>query len=394
MTNPGTLSVGVVGLGTASTQVLPFFGKLADIRLGGAADVRPEAREAFTAMYKVPAFDSVEALCRRDDIDAVWVATPNELHAEHVILAASHGKHVICEKPMAINLEQCDRMIAAADANGVKLIQGHSKIYNAPIKKLREIVRSGVLGRVIQIDTWNFNDWLQRPRLPSEVNTAKGGGLCYRQAPHQIDIVRYVGGGLVRSVRSITGRYDPHFDTEGNFSTLMEFEDGTAATLAFNAYGYFDVSDLTWNIGESGKVRDPAANAGKARVTGTLKPDEKYAKMPNYGGTGARPHQPFFGLTVVSCEKGVLRQSPDGIYLYDADGCREVPCDKGSGRGDELVELRDSIREGRAPFPDGRWGKATLEICLAMMQSSRERKEIALQHQTACPAATPETVTA
>src|SRR5260370_212664 len=88
-----TATVGVVGLGTASAQVLPFFGKLPEIRLGGAADIRPEAREQFTRTYGAPAFDSVEAICRSEAIDAVWIATPNEFHAEHTILAARHGKH-------------------------------------------------------------------------------------------------------------------------------------------------------------------------------------------------------------------------------------------------------------------------------------------------------------
>ena len=123
-----TLKVGVVGLGTASTQVLPFFGKLPHIVLGGGADVRSEARAEFSKKYGAPAFESIEEIVRQDDINAVWVATPNHLHAEHVVLAANHGKHVICEKPMALSLDECDRMIAAADKNGVRLLQGHSKI--------------------------------------------------------------------------------------------------------------------------------------------------------------------------------------------------------------------------------------------------------------------------
>jgi phthalate 4,5-cis-dihydrodiol dehydrogenase len=382
---PSTLRVGVVGLGTASTQVLPFFGKLPHIVLGGGADVRPEAREAFSKAYGAPAFKRIEDIVRCDDINAVWVATPNHLHAEHAVLAANHGKHVICEKPMALSLDECDRMIAAADKNGVKLLQGHSKIYNDPIKKIGEIIRSGVLGRVVQINTWNFNDWLQRPRLASEVDTARGGGICYRQGPHQVDIVRYIAGGMVKDVRAATGRCDPHFDTEGNYTAFLSFEDGASATLVFNAYGFFDVAELTWGIGESGRPKsEDALRSAKPRLTGALPPHEKYALAPAHTGGGDRPYQPFFGLTVVSCEKGVIRQSPQGLYVYDADGCREIPCASGRGRGDELIELYEAIVQGRPAFPDGRWGKATLEVCLAMLESSKLGKDVVVRHQIAC----------
>jgi len=187
-------------------------------------------------------------------------------------------------------------------------------------------------------------------------------------------------------MRAQSGRHDAHFDTEGNYSAWLEFENGIAATMVFNGYGYFDITELTWGIGESGRPppKSPAEGAAKPRITGTLPPAEKYALPPRHGGADARPFQPFFGLTVVSCEKGVLRQSPQGIFCYDAQGCREIPCGAGRGRGDELIELRNAVREGREAFPDGRWGKATLEVCLGILTSSRERREIALAHQTGC----------
>jgi phthalate 4,5-cis-dihydrodiol dehydrogenase len=380
-----SLTVGLVGLGAASSQVLPFFGKVPNIRLGGAADIRPDARERFAKKYNVPAYESVEAICRSKDIDALWIATPNELHADHTVLAARHGKHVICEKPMAVTIEDCDRMIAAAVENRVKLIQGHSKIYNAPIRKMREIIASGVLGQVVQIDTWNYNDWLQRPRLASEVDTSCGGGICYRQGPHQVDIVRYLAGGRARSVRAITGRRDANFDTEGNFSALLDFDNGVAATMSFNGYGFFDVTELTWDIGESGRKITRTAERSAGRITRSLAPEEKYSLPASYGGDAPRDYQPFFGLTVVNCEKGALRQSPKGLFCYDADGVREISCGAGNGRGDELTELLNAVNEDREAFPDGRWGKATLEVCVGMLNSSRDRREIMLEHQTSVP---------
>ena len=98
-----------------------------------------------------------------------------------------------------------------------------------------------------------------------------------------------------------------------------------------------------------------------------------------------RRHQPFFGLTIASCERGDIRQSPDGLYIYDESGRREITFDnRGHGRG-ELTELRDAIREERPTFPDARWGMASLEVVLGILQSSNERREVTMSLQTPVP---------
>lgn len=384
------LRVGIAGLGVAASQVLPAFrsGNPAYV-LAGGADVRPEAREQFQRQFGCPTYDSVEAMCRRNDIDAVWISTPNTMHAEHVVTAARHGKHVICEKPMAVTLAECDRMLRACEANGVKYLQGHSKIYQAPLRKMQEIIRSGRLGRVLQIQSMNSNDWLQRPRLAPELDTTQGGGLVYRQGPHIVDIVRFLGGGLVETVSAATGRADPHFDTEGHFSALLRFANGAAATLTFNGYGWFDVTELTWDVGESGfaqtgKRRFPG---NRPRLAGPANVEEK-ANVAVDRAPGDNPgerRQPFFGLTIVFCEKGAIRQSPDGVFVYTESGREEVACDGARGRDAELRELSSAIAEHRNVFPDGRWGKATLEVCLAMLESSKDGRVKTLRHQVPSP---------
>lgn len=385
------LRVGVAGLGVAASQILPAFKEDSPYELVAGADTRAEARAEFEKRYGRAAVPSVRALCRRDDIDAIWISTPNIRHAEHVVCAAEAGKHVICEKPMAVTLRQCDRMIEATEANKVLYLQGHSKIFQAPMKMMRDIIKSGRLGRVVQIHSANFNDWLQRPRLAAELETSQGGGLVYRQGPHMIDIVRFLGGGMVKTVRGVSGRADLHFDTEGHFSALLEFETGAAATLTFNGYGYFDVTELTWDIGEGGYPQTGARKfPRKPRLTGPADPGQKSA------GAEARTvkpeekkvekqRQPFFGLTIVTCERGAIRQSPDGLYVYTEDGREEILCPPRGGRDDELRELADAIEQRRHAFPDGRWGKATLEVCLAIMASSKDGRLQKMRHQVPAP---------
>jgi phthalate 4,5-cis-dihydrodiol dehydrogenase len=366
--------------------------KVPNVKLTAVADVRQEPLDRVASEYDVETFTSVEAMCASSNVDAIWICTPNQFHAEHTIMAAESGKHVINEKPMALSLEQAQTMVDAVERNGVRYVQGHSKIFDPPIRKMREVVSSGELGRLVQLNTWEYKPWISgQPRIGSEVDVATGGGVLYRQGPHQTDIIRGIGGGMVKSVRAVAGRHNPQFpDAEGNYTAFLEFEDGVVATMVFNGYGFFDITELTWGIGEGGQQQDPD-KAKRERFSDAVDPSIKYAwAATRFDGEAApRPeatrHQPFFGLTLASCERGDIRQSPDGLYLYDDKGRREVVMDARSrGRG-ELSELRDALAEDRPTFPDARWGRASLEVILAVRQSSADHREITLKHQVPVP---------
>jgi phthalate 4,5-cis-dihydrodiol dehydrogenase len=138
--------------------------------------------------------------------------------------------------------------------------------------------------------------------------------------------------------------------------------------MVFNGYGYFDITELTWGIGEGGQQQDLNGPSGVSR-----------------GPASAPKRQPFYGLTVVSCERGDIRQSPDGMYVYTNDGRSEVPVEfRGPGRP-EIDELCDAVQQDRPVFPDEHWGLASLELVLGILRSSEERREVPLGRQVRCP---------
>jgi phthalate 4,5-cis-dihydrodiol dehydrogenase len=162
----------------------------------------------------------------------------------------------------------------------------------------------------------------------------------------------------------------------------LEFENDTPATLVFNGYGFFDTSELTWGIGEGGYQASRRENH-QADPQTPVEESLRYS-MPLRAETRRRVgerKQPIYGLTLVSCERGDMRQSPDGVYLYTRDGCREIPCQAFLDRAEALLKLVEAVAEHRPVATDGRWGKATLEVLLAILQSSREGREITLAHQ-------------
>jgi phthalate 4,5-cis-dihydrodiol dehydrogenase len=386
----------MAGLGVASTQILQPISNLPYIKITAAADTRADALEKFRAVYGGEGFNSVEAMCDSPNVDAVYIATPNELHARHVIAAAERGKHVIVEKPMALSIAECEAMNEAAEKHGVKLLCGHTHSFDPPIRKIRGIVKSGELGKLCMIHSWNYNEFMYRPRMKHELATSRG--VVLNQGPHHVDIARLIGGGMVRSVRAMTGIWDKARAHEGSYTCYLEFEDGTPATLVYSGYGFFDTAELFSWVGEGGQHREPETNLSvrrQLRQVGSAEEEQKLKEKMRFGGQreGEYSHvwsgerkQPFFGFTLVSCERGDIRQTPDGLFIYGETEKQEIQLEAGRrGREAEVEELYNAVVHNRPVFHDGRWGTATLEVCLAMLESAKERKEIFLSHQVSSP---------
>ena len=395
--NPESLRLGVVGLGRAFTLMLPTFVHDSRIKLVGATDPIAAAKSQFASDFGAPIYESIEALCASPDVEAIYIASPHQFHADHVCLAAAYGKHVLVEKPMALTLDECTRMVDATQRAGVHLIVGHSHSFNSPIKRCREIIDSGAYGTVKMITALNFTDFLYRPRRPEELNTQAGGGVIHSQATHQIDIVRLLGGGLVRSVRAHTGAWDSVRPTEGAYSALLGFEGGTFATSTYSGYGHYDSDDLMGNISELGQAKSALDyGAAKKRLEGTTNAaDETALKAArNYGGslyvsnTALPPnlaHQ-HFGQLIISCEKADLRPSPTGIAIYsDKQKITETLPTPNIPRVEVIDELFGAVRYDRPAIHSGEWARATTAVCLAILESARTGQDCQPGQQVAYP---------
>jgi phthalate 4,5-cis-dihydrodiol dehydrogenase len=389
-----TLNIGIIGLGRAFTIMLPTFVGDRRVRLVAAADPRAEARERFLADFGGNAYAEAEGLCADAELDVVYIASPHQEHAAHARMAAAHGKHVLVEKPMALTLSDCTAMIEATQAASVHLIVGHSHSFNAPILRAREIIAGGEFGAVKMINALNYTDFLYRPRRPEELDTAQGGGAMFNQAPHQIDIVRLLGGGLVTTVRAMTGAWDTARPTEGAYSAFLSFAEGAAATAVYSGYAHFDSDEFCDWIGELGARKD-ASRHGEARralqeaaspeAELELRTARAFGRKFKAPEIGERWHQ-HFGLVVVSCEHADLRPLPNGVMIYGDAEKRLDPLPRPAVQRVEVIdELYDAVVHGRPPLHSGEWARATMEVCLAILQSGRERREITLSQQVAVP---------
>ena len=396
------LRIGMIGIGVGGAEILPAMDSMDSIELVAGADLVPATLATFRARYpEARTYPSARELCEDADVDAVWIATPNRFHAEHAILAAEHGKHIVVEKPMATTLADAARMVEAAERHGVKMLAGHTRAFTTPIRALRRLIESGRYGGLRALNIWSYSDWMLRPRTPDELDVAQGGGIPFRQGPHQVDTVRLLGGGMLRSVRAQVGQWMPERPIPGYYSAFLEFENGVPATIAHNGYGYFVGAELVpWGADKAiydvdrrvairgamrAGTRDEAREKQEIRIGG----DREKEYFASVSQAAWVPED--MGLAIASLDRADVRQSRHGLFIHDDAGKHDIEIAGGREtavvqRRAELEELYRAVVHGAPLWHDGRWGMATLEVCLAMMQSARERREIMLAHQVPVPA--------
>ncbi|MCK9920300.1 Gfo/Idh/MocA family oxidoreductase [Microbacteriaceae bacterium K1510] len=392
------LRLGVAGLGRAFTLMLPTLAEHPRLQLVAAADPREEARSRFAKEFQAPSYATVEALCADPHVETVYLATPHQFHVQHTLIAASHAKHVLVEKPMALTLADCQTMANAVRRAGVHMLVGHSHSFDGPYLRTRKLIAEGRYGRLRMIHAANYTDFLYRPRRPEELVTAEGGGAVFSQAPHQVDIVRLLGGGKVKTVRALTGAWDPSRPTEGAYTALLTFDDGVFASLTYSGYGHFDTDEFCGWVGELGQLRDPdsygTARAALRRISSpedeaSQKNKRTYGAVgrSNFGSEPGKPLHNHFGHVVASCEQADLRPVPQGVMIYgdhtrrlDDVAMPVVP------RGEVIDELYDAVVNGLTPIHSAEWGLATMEVVLAILESARSGQELTLRHQVAAPA--------
>jgi len=381
------IRLGVAGLGRAFVLMLPTFRNDARVKLVAAAAPRPESREAFEAEFGGRGYASVEEMANDPEVEAVYIATPHQMHAEHVAAVTAAGKHVLVDKPLSVTMEDADKMVDAARAAGVHLIVGPSHSFDPPVLKARQIIESGQFGVVRMVQAFNYTDFLYRPRRIEELRTEEGGGVLFSQGIHQIDIVRLLCGGQARSVTAMTGAWDPQRPTEGAYSALIDFEGGAFATLTYSGYAHFDSDDWMDNVAELGGAKSPESYGAARRALANLDPAAE-ARLKTARTYGARIVPPVartnehFGPIIVLCDRADLRLRPGRIDIFGDTERRsvDVPFDP-APRKSVIDALVAAVRRDIAPPQTAAWGRASLEVCHAIKDSAQTGQKIKLTRQ-------------
>ena len=239
-----TVRWGVIGAGGhADRRFIPELLKTAEnSKVIAVMDVNADAVARVAKKYGVPyAYDTEEDLLSNDEVDVVYIATPQHLHHRQVLQAAAHGKHVLCEKPLGVSLSDVEEMMSACEKAGVKFGADYNMRMNVYNQKAKELVSSGRLGQIVmgraQLTCWY-------PPIPGawrqDISISHGGSLI-DMGTHCIDLLEYIIGSEAVRVTGFQGTITHSYDIEDTSTILLEFANGAHGIID----NYFNVPDET-----------------------------------------------------------------------------------------------------------------------------------------------------
>lgn len=281
---------GLIGCGDISRKrVAPALRDIPECKLVAVSRARADLAEAFAKEFGAKRwYDDWRELIADDEIDAVYIATPVYLHAEQADAAAEAEKHVLCEKPMAMTPDECERMIAACDFNGVTLGVAYYRRFYPVIRRVKEIIASGEIGKpvIAQINAFErFNPQPGDDRYWLLEKEKSGGGPMMDFGCHRIEVLLNLFGPIER-IACVIGRAMFDREVEDTCVAAFEFESGAQASLAVT-HAAFESRDTLDIFCSAGSIHIPALNRGELRlVTGA---GERMESHPPH----ANLHQPL-----------------------------------------------------------------------------------------------------
>ena len=253
--------IGVIGLGAQGRQHLEGLARIDPASLSAVVDLDPAVASRTAEANAVPGFSELDAFFRAgtEVVDAVIVCVPNKFHCQTALQALSAGLHVLVEKPMAVSLAECDRMIAAAEAADLRLMVSHNLLFYEAHRVVRDMIASGAIRRPHLYRTRltcgaMYGGWRDRADLC-------GGGLLIDSGAHRFYTARQLMGE-VKSVTAWLDTEDPRRRGEETGCVVMEFEQGGAGLIdaTFHAPGEtFD--DLVELVSRDGMIWIPGCEA-------------------------------------------------------------------------------------------------------------------------------------
>ena len=261
---------GLIGCGDISRKrVAPALRDLDTCELIAINRSRVELAERFAHEFGAKRwYGDWRELVADSEVDAVYIATPVYLHAEQTIAAAEAGKHVLCEKPMAMNVAECDRMIAACQANGVQLGIAYYRHFYPVLLRVKEIMASGEIGKPVlaQINAFErFNPQPGEDRYWLLEKAKAGGGPMMDFGCHRIEMLLNLFG-LIRQTKSVLGRTLFEREVEDNCIASFQFEQTGMQAVLTVSHAAFESQDTVSIFGSEGSLHIPVLNRGELRI--------------------------------------------------------------------------------------------------------------------------------
>lgn len=342
MSRQQPVRVALVGCGRISGTHFDAIRHVDGIELSAVCDIVEERARDAGEREGVPWFTNYVRMLEEATCDAVAICTPSGLHPQHGIMAARAGKHVICEKPMAITLTAADELVHACDEANVHLFVVKQNRLNPPIRLLRRAIDKGRFGRIYLANTtvrWT------RPQEYYDQAPWRGtwefdGGAFMNQASHYVDLIQWLVGP-VASVMAMTATLARRIETEDTGAAVLKFRSG--------ALGVIEVTMLTWPRNLEGSITI-LGEKGTVKIGGTAVNRVEHWAFAEYDDDDKLIDQ--------------ANTNPPNVY--------------GFGHAGYYRNVLAVLRGGATPDTDGRAGRKSLELILGIYESAKTGREVPL----------------
>ena len=336
---------GIIGAGVIATTYAGAIAAIAHARLRAVADIDQERAQRLAAAAGADAYADVDALLARHDIDVVCVCVPSGLHAEIGARAAAAGKHVVVEKPIDVTLAAADRLIDACRSGGVALSVISQHRFDPSVRRLREAIAAGRLGRLILGDA--FVKWYRSPAYYRSAGwratwSLDGGGALMNQGIHSVDLLLWLLGP-VESVLARTATAAHEVAVEDVATALIRFSSGASGVIEVTTAAFPGFAERIEVSGTRGSVVLEAGEIIAWRLADEL------------GDPG-----------------------PYGVVTRLAASSTDAPTESHDGHAAQLHDVLDAIEHDREPAVTGEDGRRALEVVLATYESARTAAEVRL----------------
>ena len=349
----------VIGCGKVGATHALAYKTLPNSELCAVCDVSQKNANQFAKDYNVRAYSDIKKMIRENGVQVVSVCTPHPLHAEPTCEAAEAGANVICEKPLASDLRDCDRAITACEKAGVKLGVISQRRFYWPVIRMIQAIRDGKIGKpiigTIEVMGWRSPEYYRMDGWRGKWRE-EGGGVMVNQTPHQIDLLQWMMG----DIDELFGYWDnfnhPEIEVEDTALAIIRFKNGGIGQILVSNSQKPGLWGRIHIHGSNGASVGAQVEGGSSFISGvtTSKVEPAFNDIWTVPGEENMPE-------VWKKEDQIKSEGIDPMTYF-----HQI----------QIADFLDAVIRNRPPSVDGHEGRKTVEIFTAVYRSQRDHRPI------------------
>lgn len=355
------LGAAILGAGKVAEAHAIGYAGVEGCRVVRVLDVDPARAAAMAARHGAAPATTIDEVLADPAVDILSICTPHPTHAELAIAGARAGRHILVEKPMALTVADCDRMIGATDRAGVRLGVVSQRRFYPPVRRMRRALDEGRVGRPIlstlELLGWRGLDYYAMDPWRGTI-AGEGGGVLVTQATHQLDVLLWFAGRPTW----VSGRHGtfnhPGIEVEDTAVAIVEFANGGLGTIAASNGQHPGLWGRIRVHGESGASIGVETERGSSFVS----------------GVDSRIEPALIDTWTIPGEEGMLEswQAEDRAFAESVDGTTYY-------HGLQIADFVRAVRDGGSPLVTGQDGRAVVALFQAIYESNRTRRPVEIR---------------